>query len=134
MKCPSIVATVILPSKKDDLRTLADLLESQGPMHTYLQIDVLPGALTSPISGINLAELPLDDAALATKYQKLRVVSYFRLPNKTWQVNSPGADTSHNYIFVHFSNRRTPNAGVSPSYTRGTPNPCLLYTSPSPRD
>ena len=74
------------------------ILNREAFDHTYLSVDIVPGALISQITGENLLSLASTTIA-ESKFDQHRVVS-FEKPSGTWTITAPPLTKSRNYICI----------------------------------
>ena len=119
------------PTSRAGIDALAIILNREAFDHTYLSVDIVPGALISQITGENLASTTIAES----KFDQHRVVS-FEKPSGTWTITAPPLTRSRNYICI-FPTGALKTEGIA-SRAKGAIHAlidnCLLYTSPSPRD
>ena len=72
-QCAGMGGTFPPIHRAHDLPELGKILTRHHMTHAFLLVDSLPGALTSPISGAQIAQLPTE---LADVYNKNRIISY----------------------------------------------------------
>ena len=87
-----------------DLVDLGKMLNAHNMKHIYLQVDSLPGALTSPISGAQIAILP---TAVTASFENNRLISYaYDATRKNWIVMPIEANKSLEYLCIFPSDAR----------------------------
>ena len=97
-QCSGMGGTFPPIHKAHDLPELGKILTRHHMTHAFLLVDSLPGALTSPISGAQIAKLP---TALADVYNENRIISYlYDTVRRAWTVSPLSADSSRSYICI----------------------------------
>ena len=93
--------------KPHDLVNLGKVLLAHNMYHTFLLVDYLPGALTSPVNGAQLAILP---PTLIPSFENNRLISYnYDATQQSWTVSPLEANTAKSYICIFVTDvRHTP--------------------------
>ena len=86
------------PTSREGIDALAIILNREAFDHTYLSVDIVPGALISQITGENLLSLA-STTIEESKFDQHRVVS-FEKPSGTWTITAPPLTKSRNYICI----------------------------------
>ena len=86
------------PTSRAGIDALAIILNREAFDHTYLSVDIVPGALISQITGENLLSLASTTIA-ESKFDQHRVVS-FEKPSGTWTITAPPLTQARNYICI----------------------------------
>ena len=92
--------------KPHDLVDLGKVLLAHNMYHTFLLVDYLPGALTSPVNGAQIANLP---PTLIRSFENILISYNYDATQKSWTVSPLEANTAKSYICIFATDvRHTP--------------------------